>query len=180
MSSDQATVKMKEYLAKLNRETLAAVEHGIGEGKNCRPLLVIAGAGTGKTKTLTHRVAHLIVNGCEPSRILLLTFTRRAASTMGRRANAITAAVLGHGRIELTWSGTFHSIGARLLRRYARRISLQPSFTILDRSDAADNVDWYRLIDLCGLTDTLIGDGDGIYHPALCSTTACCSASRAP
>src|ERR1700733_11251364 len=116
MSSDQATVKMKEYLAKLNREQRAAVEHGIGEGKNCRPLLVIAGAGTGKTNTLTHRVAQLIVNGCEPSRILLLTFTRRAANTMGRRANAITTAVLGHGRIELTWSGTFHSIGAQLLR----------------------------------------------------------------
>jgi DNA helicase-2/ATP-dependent DNA helicase PcrA len=142
--SEQATVKMNEYLAKLNREQRAAVEHGIGEGKNCRPLLVIAGAGTGKTNTLTHRVAHLIVNGCEPSRILLLTFTRRAANTMGRRANAITAAVLGQGRIELTWSGTFHSIGARLLRRYARRISLQPSFTILDRSDAADVKDLVR------------------------------------
>src|SRR5579863_3455138 len=144
MGTGQINARMNKYLAKLNPQQRAAVKHGIDEGKNCPPLLVIAGAGTGKTNTLTHRVAQLIVSGCQPSRILLLTFTRRAANTMGQRANAITTAVVGQGRIDLTWSGTFHSVGARLLRQYARRISLDPSFTVLDRPDAADVMDLVR------------------------------------
>ena len=88
-----------DYLAELNPEQRRAVEHGVkaGSADRARPLLVIAGAGTGKTKTLAHRVAHLIVNGISPHRILLLTFSRRAAVEMTRRVERITAAALGAG-----------------------------------------------------------------------------------
>jgi DNA helicase-2/ATP-dependent DNA helicase PcrA len=129
-----------DYLADLNKRQREAVKYGsiANEKFTSGPLLVIAGAGSGKTKTLAHRVAHLIVNGVDPSRILLLTFSRRAAIEMTRRVEAITAAVLGAGTPDLPWSGTFHAIGARLLREYATQIGLKPSFTILDRSDAAD------------------------------------------
>jgi DNA helicase II / ATP-dependent DNA helicase PcrA len=80
-----------------------------------RPLLAIPGADTGKTKTLAHRAAHLIVNGIDPHRILLLTFSRRAAAEMTGRVKRITAAALGTGHIDLAWAGTFHAVGARLL-----------------------------------------------------------------
>ena len=128
-----------DYLSDLNPEQRRAVEYGVKPGSAylAGPLLVIAGAGTGKTKTLTYRVAHLIVNGISPHRILLLTFTRRAAGEMTRRVKRITAAALGTGQADLPWSGTFHAIGARLLREFAQQIGLKPSFTILDRSDAA-------------------------------------------
>ncbi|HRP77143.1 MAG TPA: ATP-dependent helicase [Rhodocyclaceae bacterium] len=113
-----------------------------------RPLLVIAGAGSGKTKTLAHRVAHLVGRGTDPHRILLLTFSRRAADEMGRRVKRILALQGGHrsGRFEisLTWSGTFHSVGARLLREYAPRIGLDPGFTIHDRSDSGDLMNLVR------------------------------------
>lgn len=113
-----------------------------------RPLLVIAGAGSGKTKTLAHRVAHLVDRGADPHRILLLTFSRRAADEMGRRVKRILALQEGHrsGRLEisLTWSGTFHSVGARLLREYAPRIGLDPGFTIHDRSDSGDLMNLVR------------------------------------
>ena len=102
------------YLDKLNPEQRLAVEHMGG------PLLVIAGAGSGKTNTLAHRVAHLIVNGADPRRILLMTFSRRAATEMARRVERICAQVLGSNSgimvDALAWSGTFHGIGARLLR----------------------------------------------------------------
>jgi DNA helicase II / ATP-dependent DNA helicase PcrA len=135
-----------EYLTDLNREQRLAVKHGITNGSaiNLIPLLVIAGAGTGKTKTLAHRVAHLVVNGIDPQRILLLTFSRRAALEMTRRVERITAKALGTGRVDLPWSGTFHAVGARLLREYASQIGLKPSFTILDRSDAADLMNLVR------------------------------------
>ena len=98
------------------------------------PLLVIAGAGSGKTNTLAHRVAHLIVNGADPRRILLMTFSRRAAAEMTRRVERIARQVIGNraGTMTdaLTWAGTFHGIGARLLREYADRIGLDPAFTI--------------------------------------------------
>src|SRR5216683_738774 len=132
------------YLEKLNPEQRRAVEHGVQDSKcvSAAPLLVIAGAGSGKTNTLAHRVAHLIVNGADPHRILLLTFSRRAAAEMARRVERIVAAALGahaHAAIAaLTWSGTFHGIGARLLRDYAEQIGLSPAFTIHDREDAAD------------------------------------------
>ena len=89
-----------EHLSDLNREQRHAVEHGVkaGSAKNAGPLLVIAGAGSGKTKTLAHRVAHLIVNGIDPHRILLLTFSRRAAEEMTRRVKRITASSLETGQ----------------------------------------------------------------------------------
>src|SRR5215471_21312491 len=77
------------HLMDLNDGQLAAVRYGVGDGRSPLPLLIIAGAGTGKTKTLAHRVAHLILNGADPQRILLLTFTRRAAAEMTRRAASI-------------------------------------------------------------------------------------------
>jgi DNA helicase-2/ATP-dependent DNA helicase PcrA len=127
----------QDHLAALNPEQRQAVEHGSGAGP-AGPLLIIAGAGSGKTATLAHRVAHLIVNGAEPGRILLLTFSRRAAAEMTRRVERIVAAALPGRRVEVPWSGTFHAIGARLLRMHAAAIGLDPGFTILDREDSAD------------------------------------------
>ncbi|MCF6099978.1 ATP-dependent helicase [Mesorhizobium muleiense] len=128
------------YLAKLNAEQCVAVEHG--DGKVAGPLLVIAGAGSGKTSTLAHRVAHLIVRGADPRRILLMTFSRRAASELAKRVERIAGEVLGRDASvitdALTWAGTFHGIGARLLRDYALEIGLDPAFTIHDREDSAD------------------------------------------
>ncbi len=132
------------YLEKLNPEQRQAVEHGVRQ-KDCAPagpLLVIAGAGSGKTNTLAHRVAHLIVNGADPRRILLMTFSRRAAAEMTRRVERICALAMGANAgvmtDALTWAGTFHGIGARILRDYAEQIGLDPSFTIHDREDSAD------------------------------------------
>jgi DNA helicase-2/ATP-dependent DNA helicase PcrA len=120
------------YLIKLNPEQRRAVEYGVG--KVCGPLLVIAGAGSGKTNTLAHRVAHLIVSGADPRRILLMTFSRRAAAEMTRRVERICAQAVGDraGIMAggLDWAGTFHAIGARLLRDYAELIGLDPAFTI--------------------------------------------------
>ncbi len=130
------------YLEKLNAAQRAAVEHGVGDGAGPGgPLLVIAGAGSGKTNTLAHRVAHLLVGGVDPRRVLLLTFSRRAAQDMTRRATRIAAQALGT-RADLAqaleWTGTFHGVGARLLREYAELIGLSPVFTINDREDCAD------------------------------------------
>ena len=110
------------------------------------PLLIIAGAGSGKTNTLAHRVAHLIVNGTDPRRILLMTFSRRAASEMSRRVERIVARALGSRAVteKLDWSGTFHAVGARLLREYANQIGLDASFTIQDREDSADLMNLVR------------------------------------
>ncbi|HCL66043.1 MAG TPA: ATP-dependent DNA helicase [Rhizobium sp.] len=138
------------YLDKLNERQRSAVEHGIGlaEGKTAGPLLIIAGAGSGKTNTLAHRVAHLIVNGADPRRILLMTFSRRAASEMSRRVERICKQVIGANSGILTdalaWAGTFHGIGARLLRMYAEQIGLNVDFTIHDREDSADLMNLVR------------------------------------
>ncbi|HBD38679.1 MAG TPA: ATP-dependent DNA helicase, partial [Cupriavidus sp.] len=136
-SPDTEVADAPAYLSRLNPEQRAAVEYD-GDA----PLLIIAGAGSGKTNTLAHRVAHLVVNGADPRRILLLTFSRRAASEMGRRVERIVDQALGiqtgAGRAALQWSGTFHAIGARLLREYAETLGLAPTFTISDRGDAAD------------------------------------------
>jgi DNA helicase II / ATP-dependent DNA helicase PcrA len=137
------------YLGKLNPQQRRAVEYGGPKLRNgVGPLLVIAGAGSGKTNTLAHRVGHLIVSGADPRRILLLTFSRRAAAEMTRRveriaANAMraTAAVMADA---LMWSGTFHALGARLLREYAQDIGLDRSFTIHDREDSADLINLVR------------------------------------
>lgn len=138
------------YLEKLNERQRAAVEHGGGlaDGRVGGPLLIIAGAGSGKTNTLAHRVGHLIVKGADPRRILLMTFSRRAATEMGRRVKRICARVLGDNAGVLTdalaWAGTFHGIGARLLREYADQIGLDPQFTIHDREDSADLMNLVR------------------------------------
>jgi len=134
------------YLERLNAEQRRAVAHGVaGHGANIAgPLLIIAGAGSGKTNTLAHRVAHLIVHGADPRRILLLTFSRRAAAEMERRAERIVAGALGDARVPLSWSGTFHAVGARLLRMHAHAIGLDPAFTIHDREDAADLMNLVR------------------------------------
>ncbi|RYE50289.1 MAG: ATP-dependent helicase, partial [Rhizobiaceae bacterium] len=135
------------YLDALNTNQRAAVVHGVGD-PTPRPLLVIAGAGSGKTNTLAHRVAHLIAHGADPRRILLLTFSRRAASEMARRVERIAGKILGisSGAVSdaLTWSGTFHGIGARLLREHAHQIGLDPAFTIHDREDSADLMNLVR------------------------------------
>ncbi len=137
-----------EHLSKLNPEQRRAAEHGVGLGIEAGPLLVIAGAGSGKTNTLAHRVAHLIINGADPRRILLMTFTRRAAAEMTRRAERICAQALGDKAGILAegmpWAGTFHAIGAKLLRDYAVQIGLDPAFTIHDREDSADLMNLVR------------------------------------
>ncbi|WP_439601154.1 ATP-dependent helicase [Devosia sp.] len=133
---------LPHYLDKLNPEQRQAAEHVGG------PLLVIAGAGSGKTNTLAHRVAHLIVNGADPRRILLMTFSRRAAGEMQRRVERLVAQVMGPkaGVITdaLSWAGTFHGIGARLLREHAEQIGLTPGFSIHDREDSGDLINIIR------------------------------------
>jgi DNA helicase-2/ATP-dependent DNA helicase PcrA len=123
----------------LNVEQRQAVEHGAAgtQGGECEPLLIIAGAGSGKTNTLAHRVAHLAVNGTPLNRILLLTFSRRASAEMKRRVEQLVARAVPDAT-GLGWAGTFHAIGARLLRIHARQIGIDPGFTILDREDSAD------------------------------------------
>lgn len=142
------------WLAVLNPEQAAAASWGEPDPHGvfrAGPQLVIAGAGTGKTAMLAHRVAHLVMSGVAPERIALLTFSRRAAQEMTRRAESLVASTLAErggrgGRIavRLPWSGTFHSIGARLLREYAPQIGLDADFGILDRGDAADVLDRVR------------------------------------
>src|SRR5262245_8673668 len=136
------------YLDKLNPQQRRAVEHGGSALAETGPLLIIAGAGSGKTNTLAHRVAHLIVNGADPRRMMLLTFSRRAAAEMMRRVERIVANVM-HERAEamtdaIVWAGTFHAVGARLLREYADAIGLDRAFTIHDREDSADLMNLVR------------------------------------
>jgi DNA helicase-2/ATP-dependent DNA helicase PcrA len=116
-----------DWLSHLNPQQRAAVVHDIG------PLLIIAGAGTGKTNTLAYRVAWLISQGVPGGRILLLTFTRRAAQEMLNRARSV-----GQPEASRVWGGTFHSMANRLLRTYGRVVGLQPEFTVMDESDSAD------------------------------------------
>ncbi len=152
---------------RLNAAQAEAASHGRarpgGAGVEASALLVIAGAGTGKTSTLAHRVAYLLGAGVAPARMLLLTFTRRAAQEMTRRAQRVMAESLssqvrsaspetggaGHlarapQNLRLPWSGTFHAIGNRLIREYAPRLGLDPNFSVLDRGDAADLMDVVR------------------------------------
>ena len=149
----QAAEKQSDYLATLNAAQRDAAAYGRKPGGGsftAGPLLVIAGAGTGKTMMLAHRVAHLVIQGVSPEKILLLTFTRRAAQEMIRRVETIVARAGGGspagGRYQgiLPWSGTFHSIANRLIRRYARNVSLDPAFSVLDRGDSADLLDVVR------------------------------------
>jgi len=136
-----------DYLSSLNEHQRDAATHGV-EGGAGEALLIIAGAGTGKTNTLAHRVAHLLANGADPDQLLLLTFSRRAADEMTRRVQRIASQVSPrHARLVsggFPWSGTFHSVGARLLREYAGRIGIDPAFTIHDREDSADLMNLVR------------------------------------
>ncbi|HTM59491.1 MAG TPA: ATP-dependent helicase [Burkholderiales bacterium] len=129
-------MEVADKYKKLNRAQREAACHGAG------PLLILAGAGTGKTNTLAHRVAHLILEGANPQRILLLTFSRRAAIEMTRRAQRIVGELAT--QVRLPWSGTFHSIANRLIRRHCTRLGLHPNFSVLDRGDAADLMDVVR------------------------------------
>jgi len=113
------------------------------------PTLIIAGAGTGKTNTLAHKTAQLLLNGIAPERILLMTFARRASAELTSRANSIVNKVLSakkqsHSDVKLPWCGTFHSIASRLLREHAQSIGIESDFTVIDRSDAADIIDMLR------------------------------------
>jgi ATP-dependent DNA helicase UvrD/PcrA len=123
------------YLAKLNPHQRQAATFD-----PAHPLLIIAGAGTGKTNTLAHRVAHLVASGINPGRILLLTFTRRASAEMLRRVDGIIQqAQLGtEATTSRIWGGTFHSMANRLLRIYCQAIGLGEAFTVMDRSDSED------------------------------------------
>lgn len=122
-----------DFRKELNKAQFQAVNTVEG------PLLIVAGAGTGKTRTLVYRVAHLIDIGVDPRSILLLTFTRRAAEEMLRRAS-----VLIDNRCSQVAGGTFHSFANMVLRQYGRRIDLLPSFTIMDRADSEDAIQLLR------------------------------------
>src|SRR5215813_12477860 len=119
-----------DYAAELNEQQLAAVTAPPG------PILVIAGAGSGKTRTLTYRVAYLVENGIAPQNILLLTFTNKAAREMLDRV----AALIPHDLRSL-WGATFHSVGNRIVRSFAAEAGLAPGFSIMDREDAEDILD---------------------------------------
>ncbi len=122
-----ATEARIDYAAELNPQQLAAVQAPPG------PALVIAGAGSGKTRTLTYRVAYLLENGISPSNILLLTFTNKAAREMLERVEALLP-----DRTVGLWGGTFHSVGNRILRRHATEAGFAPGFSIMDREDQQD------------------------------------------
>ncbi len=126
-----------QTLDSLNDQQRAAATFGDS------PLLIIAGAGTGKTNTLAHRVSHLIATGTNPARVLLLTFTRRAAAEMIKRVSSLRSTARNNDLRGL-WSGTFHSIANRLLRLHAQPLGLGDSFTVNDRSDSEDLVNVLR------------------------------------
>jgi len=122
---------LDDLLGRLNPEQRRAATHAEG------PLLIVAGAGTGKTATLVHRVAWMVAGGVDPARILLLTFTRRAAAEMLRRAENLLRQVQT-ARLTRTWGGTFHAVATRLLRRWGKAVGLPLDFTIHDRADSED------------------------------------------
>jgi DNA helicase-2/ATP-dependent DNA helicase PcrA len=130
------TKEKHNWLNELNPQQYEAVTHGDG------PLLVVAGAGSGKTRALAYRVAYLISHGVSPDRILLLTFTRRAAEEMLRRAALVTES--SNSVTSRVWGGTFHSFANRILRMYSQTADLSPDFTVIDRTDAEDLLDVIR------------------------------------
>jgi DNA helicase-2/ATP-dependent DNA helicase PcrA len=126
-----------DYRAELNDQQFEAVTATGADGSvNSGPMLVIAGAGSGKTRTLTYRVAWLVEHGVPPGRILLLTFTNKAAKEMLRRVENLLPT-----DISAIWGGTFHHIGNRILRRHAKLLGFGNDFTILDREDSKDMLD---------------------------------------
>ena len=139
---------MNEYLSKLNSQQKDAVVYCEG------PQLVIAGAGSGKTRVLTYKIVHLLQLGYEPWRILALTFTNKAAREMRERVEQL----VGHPTASKLWMGTFHSIFARILRSNAERIGFKSNFTIYDTSDSKS------------LVKTILKDmqlDDKIYKPSV-------------
>ncbi|GMV76559.1 MAG: DNA helicase [Rubrivivax sp.] len=136
MSRALATPTSRSTQDELDPAQREAVEHGQ------TPLAVIAGAGSGKTTMLAARVASLVLQGADPRRILLLSFSRRAAAEMARRAALALHRALGLDAAvpapELPWCGTFHSIGARLLREHAANLGLAEDFSVVDRADAEE------------------------------------------
>jgi DNA helicase-2/ATP-dependent DNA helicase PcrA len=124
-----------EWDAGLDEAQLGAAAHDGG------PLVIVAGAGTGKTRTLTARVARLLAHGADPSRILLLTFTRRAAADMLARAGVLCGDRRAAGRL---WGGTFHAVAHRLITQHPQTLGLPAEFTVLDQADAADLMDLLR------------------------------------
>ena len=134
------TARQIDYINELNRAQHQAVTAGDG------PLLVVAGAGSGKTRTLVYRVAWLVEKGVDPGSILLLTFTRRAAGEMIARATSML-----DNRCQRVVGGTFHWLANRVLHRYSRHLALEPDFSIIDRSDAEDVVNF--LVGNLGLRD---------------------------
>ena len=129
-----------DYASDLNAEQLAVVMHPGG------PMLVLAGAGSGKTRTLVYRVARLLEDGVPSSSILLLTFTNRAAREMLQRVGDLLGRDAGR-----VMGGTFHSVGNRLLRRFGDRLGYPPNYSILDREDSRDLMG-------AALTDVVPGD----------------------
>src|SRR5207244_4311830 len=122
-----------DYEKELNESQFKAVMTTEG------PLLIVAGAGTGKTRTLVYRVARLVETGARPESLLLLTFTRRAATSMLARA-----AALADARCQRVSGGTFHSLGHSVLRKFAEQTGVQRNFTVLDQSDSEDLIDLLR------------------------------------
>lgn len=127
--ASRSPVRRAAYEEKLNPQQLEVVMAGEG------PLLVIAGAGSGKTRVITYRLARLVEDGVAPESILLVTFTNKAAREMLHRAAALIKA-----DARRVWGGTFHHAGNLILRRYGELVGYGPNFTILDREDAADLV----------------------------------------
>src|SRR5258706_5258524 len=125
-----------DYASELNEQQLAAVTATRDGSLNSGPVLVIAGAGSGKTRTLTYRVAWLVEHGVPPERILLLTFTNKAAREMLRRVESLLPT-----NVSAIWGGTFHHVGNRILRRHAKLLGYESDFTILDREDQKDMLD---------------------------------------
>ena len=160
MSQEKPEPTADPVLNGLNPQQRAAAAHGDG------PLLIVAGAGTGKTTTLAARVAHLIREGADPAGILLLTFTRRAANEMLDRVARRLRGALGESgerAARQVWGGTFHGVAARLLRVYHAALGLPRDFSILDRSDTED------LLDLCRGRLDLPGSGAKFPKKGVCA-----------
>jgi len=180
LAAPARTSSCPDPFATLNPQQRAAVEHGLDAPRGVDgPLLVIAGAGSGKTMTLAARVARLVLAGADPNRILLLTFSRRAAIEMERRVGRLLHQALGLRSTQrppaLRWSGTFHGIGARLIRELAPRLGLAENFTIHDRGDSEDLMGMVR--------HTLQLDSSHKRFPLKATCVAICSRvinSRAP